>query len=122
MSNGQPEGTVGGPELPPQGQNRSSAGDVWLGIAVYFLWGIVSGMLVGAAHWIVPRPLVIPFGGLVTVAYWGGLIAIWMAARRRGRPGIAKGLVMGFVIGISLVILLVASCFGLLLIDLWRNY
>ena len=109
------EGASGGPELQTQdrGRGRSSARDTWIGIRGYFLWTILSGLFTLAISRAVSRELVRMFGGVMSLAYWGGLIAIWIIARRRGRPGIAKGLLIGFLISISLAVLLVASCFGL---------
>ena len=49
----------------------------------------------------------------IGVAYW--------IARRKKRPGIAKGLLIGAVIWVSVILLLMAACFGMVLFSrFWK--
>lgn len=100
-------------------QRPSSARDVWIGIGLFVLCSM-SGMIFTSVISLL-RFIGIP-GALVellliasaTMVPIGLLIAALVIARRNGRPGIVKGL----IIGISITVLLVAACFGLVVVGL----
>ena len=123
MPNDQTEGVPGGgsSQVPKQEQGRSSARDVRIGIGLYVLWVILGGVFNTAiiiAIMAVTSPELVSalspvVNSVVSFVPLAALIAIGVMARRRGRPGIAKGLLIGFLISIALVVLLAATCFGL---------
>ena len=91
------------PDLKP---NPNSNKDVWLGVGLYFLLGILS------------LPMIF-LGGLASIVfYFGGLILAIVWARKRGRSGIIKGLVIAF----SISLLLMAACFGLVWFTMKPRY
>ena len=123
MPNDHTEGVPGGcsSQVPKQEQGRSSARDVRIGIGLYVLWMILGGVfniaIINVIWRPAPRELASAFGRVVSFAVsfvpLAALIRIGVMARRRGRPGIAEGLLIGFLISIALVVLLAATCFGL---------
>ena len=90
----------------PDDPTRSSSGrdDVWKGIGLLVLYSLISGVFVT-----IPGVRVV--SGLL---FWGLIITTVVFAARHNRPGLIKGLIIGFVIGAALAVLLVAACFGLM--------
>ena len=76
----------------------SSTRDVWVGIGLFLLCALSGITLTGV------------------VGALGLLVAVFIIARRKSRHGIVKGL----VIGVSIVVLLAATCFGFVVIGFFR--
>ena len=107
--------------MPVDPPSSPSRGDVGRGIGLFFLYSISAGLLAKLLGVLLQRmmPLsaksMLALVSIVSNLLWLGLI-IWtvVMAKRQGRPGIIKGLLMGFLIGLALTVLLVAAFFGVM--------
>ena len=99
---------------------RSSARDVWIGIGLFLLCGIAGLLLAaicGALRFLPPRWIEVPIAVSLMLVPPGLWITALITARRKGHAGIVKGL----IIGLSIAVLLVAACFGIVLVALSRS-
>ena len=97
-------------------EERDAKRDIWIGIGLSFLLNISVLVVGGIVGWLLQLALG-PWGSLLVISLNGvGYITVMVLAvkeaRRRGRPKVARGIVMGLIIQFALVLLLVAACFG----------
>ena len=88
---------------------------VGLGIGLSFFLLVLPSLVVGILAVAFQHSFVsawIPWLGLISNPFVATGLAFFIA-KRRGRQGLAKGLLIGLVIWIALTVLLVAACFGL---------
>jgi hypothetical protein len=83
---------------------------VWAGLGLTLVFHVVFGMLAGFLSTITNGSfaVVFIFPGLTQLVY---IVPAYLYFQRQGRPGVAKGL----VIGAAITFLLNAACYGLIL-------
>ena len=98
-------------------EERDSKRDIWIGIGLSFLLNISVLVVGGIVGWLLQLALG-PWGSLLVISLNGvGYITVMVLAvkeaRRRGRPKVGKGIIIGLIAQFSLALLLVATCFGI---------
>ena len=116
---------LGAVQLVEPSARPASKQGVGLGIGLAFACLVLPGLiawliaLVLRQFYVSWNPWLSGLGFVLNPFVFTGL-AILMA-KRRGRHGIAKGLVIGLIIWVSLTVLLVAACFGVFFASGWLS-
>ncbi len=104
-------------------ENRDLMLDNAIGIGLSFLLNIAALVVGGMVGWLLQLVLG-PWGSLLvislnSVGYVAVMVLAVKEARRRGRPAVGRGIIIGLIAQFSLALLLIAGCAGLLF---WMSF